>query len=389
MKPGISYGEYIRRVDKLQQEMERRNLDAFFCYGSEGVYRNIVYLANYWPAFEPGGILIGRKGLPLVLNATESLEYAQTNAFGGAQVRTCTAFDHSANPVINEGVKLRTLRELLNEATGGKPIKRVGLGDYATIPYPLYLELKEACGETAELVNCDSVMEELRMAKSGEEIGMIESACLLTERAFNHALPKLSPVMTQYEMQGIFTGELFQDGGEGPGFSMANFSGKMTRCSIGRNKHMPAGKNQLITVGFGCHYGGYCGSYSRPFIFGTMPELLRREIDFMISVHLKLADEWLKPGRSTGEITELYQEYFQRKGYGKPPGAPCHGLGIMEDEEPVFQAGAEEILKPGMSIAVDNYFRTEEYGFRFEDVALITDTGARLFTRDNLGYIEL
>ncbi len=61
----------------------------------------------------------------------------------------------------------------------------------------------------------------------------------------------------------------------------------------------------------------------------------------------------------------------------------------MEDEEPFFQTAGAEILKPGMTIAVDNYFRTDDYGFRFEDVAVITETGAEFFTRNNWNYLEL
>ena len=170
---------------------------------------------------------------------------------------------------------------------------------------------------------------------------------------------------------------------------MASFTGEMTRCSIGRNKHIVAGKNNMCSVGFGATYVGYCGSYSRPYIFGSFTDQMKKEIDFMIEVHRKIGEEWLKPGVTTGEITDLYNEFFRRKGFGNPPGAPCHGLGIMEDEEPFFQTAGAEILKPGMTIAVDNYFRTDDYGFRFEDVAVITETGAEFFTRNNWNYLEL
>lgn len=389
MQKEITYAEYCQRIRRLQDEMVRLDLDAFFCYGTEDSYRNLVYLANYWPAFEVGGVLVGRSGLPLVLNATESLEYAQTNAFGPSRVRQCLAFDHSESPILNPGVELRSVQALLDEVTGGRPVRRLGLGDYATIPYPLYQELRAGCAENAELVDCDSILHHLRMNKTETEISLIEQACILTEQAFERALPQLSPAMTQYEMQGIFASELYKNGGEGPGFAMGNFSGRMTRCSIGRNKHLRAGRGQVVTVGFGCHFGGYCGSYSRPFFFGTMPEQLKRELDFMLRVHQKLADEWLKPGTTTGDVTAQYNEYFRSSGYGCPPGAPCHGLGIMEDEEPYFQISGQEVLQPGMTIAVDNYFRTAEYGFRFEDVAVITETGARLFTNGNRDHIEL
>lgn len=389
MENRITYEEYCERIRRLQAEMERLSLDVFFCYGTEGSYRNLCYLADYWPAFEEGGVLIGKEGLPLVLNGPESLEYAQTCVFGGSQVRQCRAFDHSEAPDINSGVILQSLEELLFEVTGGKKIRRLGLGDYRAIPYPLYQKLQKACGDEACLVDCDKVMEELRMNKSGQEIHLLEEACLLSERAFERAVKQILPEMTQYEMQGIFTAELFKEGGEGPGFAMGNFSGGMTRCSIGRNKHLQAGKKTLITVGMGARFGGYCGTYSRPFFFGEMPEKLKKEIDFMVQVHRKLAKEWLKPGITVGEVCALYERAFQKNGYGTPPGAPCHGIGIMEDEEPVFQKSSCMILKPGMTIALDNYFRTGEYGFRFEDAAVITKTGAKVFTERNWGPVEL
>ena len=37
----------------------------------------------------------------------------------------------------------------------------------------------------------------------------------------------------------------------------------------------------MINVDFGCRYGGYSSAYDRPFIFGKMPDQMKREIDFM------------------------------------------------------------------------------------------------------------
>ena len=42
-----------------------------------------------------------------------------------------------------------------------------------------------------------------------------------------------------------------------------------------------------------------------------------------------------------------------------------------------------------MTIAGDHFFRSKEYGFRFEDCHRITETGTELFTRDNWRCIEL
>ena len=212
----IEKKEYEERISVLQKRMEEKGLDVFFCYGTEGSYRNLVYLADYHPVFEVGGILVGRQGEPFILNATESLKYAATNAWGIERVRKCRAFDHSENPVINAGVCLRSLEELLDEITQGKPVKRLGLGDYAEIPTPLYLEIKDSLPEEAEIINCDDIMQDMRMNKSDNEIALIREACKVTERAFVSALPKLAPTMTQFEIQGVFAEGLFRDGGKAP-----------------------------------------------------------------------------------------------------------------------------------------------------------------------------
>ena len=368
--------------------MERLDLDAMFCYGTEGSYRNLVYFANYQPSFEVGGVLIGRTGLPLVLNASETLEYAATNAFGLSRVRPCAAFDHTPNPILPQGVRLHSLRELLDEVCEGKPCRRLGLGDFGMIPHPLFLELQAAVG-TGELVNCDEEIEHLRMNKSPREIELLEAAGVRSEKAFEAALGKITPEMTLFEVQGVFAKELYMEGGEGLGFMPVCFSGPLTRCSIGRSKHVRVGEGQILSLGFGCRYGGYCGSYSRPVIFGKFSDRQKREIDFMIGLHQKLAEEWLKSGVTTGQIALQYQQYFADHGFGANPGAPCHGIGIMEDEEPIFQIGGDFVLKENMTVAVDNYFRNDLYGFRFEDVAVLQQNGARLFTGRNWDYIEL
>ena len=92
---------------------------------------------------------------------------------------------------------------------------------------------------------------------------------------------------------------------------------------------------------------------------------------------------------TSGEVYKKYYDYFIDHGYGAPPASASHGIGVFEGEPPTFRANIDTVLKPGMTIAGDHFFRSKEYGFRFEDCYLITETGTELFTRDNWGYIEL
>ena len=42
-----------------------------------------------------------------------------------------------------------------------------------------------------------------------------------------------------------------------------------------------------------------------------------------------------------------------------------------------------------MTIAGDHFFRSEKYGFRFEDCYMVTDNGTEIFTDSYWKYIEL
>ena len=116
---------------------------------------------------------------------------------------------------------------------------------------------------------------------------------------------------------------------------------------------------------------------------------MKREIDFMLELHEKLICQWIKPGLTSEEIYQMYYNYFVDHGFGPPPASASHGIGVFEGEPPTFRFHTPSLLKPGMTIAGDHFFRSKEYGFRFEDCYVITETGSEIFTRSHWEYIEL
>ncbi|MEG1165703.1 MAG: M24 family metallopeptidase, partial [Oscillospiraceae bacterium] len=178
-------------------------------------------------------------------------------------------------------------------------------------------------------------------------------------------------------------------GGEGPSFPILCYSGYRSRMGIGRSTHNKLGRDTMINIDIGCHYGGYAAAYGRPIIFGRMPASMRKEIDFMLELHEKLICDWVKPGLTSEEIYKKYFDYFVDHGYGPPPASASHGIGVFEGEPPTFRFNNPTQLKPGMTIAGDHFFRSKDYGFRFEDCYRITDTGTELFTKSHWDYIEL
>jgi Xaa-Pro aminopeptidase len=390
MYKSIPQEEYRQRIKTLQTKMVEQNLDAIICYGDEGLCVNLRYLTTYWPLFEVGGALIGRMGDPLVLIGGEAPEFGGQTPFGMDAIRACSDFGHTSGTVRDwVGVKYFSLKELFGEVTHGKGIKRLGLADYAITPHRLYQRMQDACLPNAELIDCGDMMDDLRMNKSPMEIELIRQACLVSEKAFETTLGLINPEMTEFELQGILAGELYKNGGEGPSFPILCYSGYRSRSGIGRSAHNKLGRNTLINIDIGCHYGGYASAYNRPIIFGKMPDSMKAEIQFMLELHEKLICEWVKPGKTSGEIYEKYYNYFLDHSYGPPPASASHGIGVFEGEPPTFRRNVPTVLKADMTIAGDHFFRSDQYGFRIEDCYRITETGTELFTKSRWECIEL
>ncbi|MDR2094545.1 MAG: M24 family metallopeptidase, partial [Treponema sp.] len=157
----------------------------------------------------------------------------------------------------------------------------------------------------------------------------------------------------------------------------------------GRSTHNQLGQNTLINIDIGCHYGAYASAYDRPVFLGKMPDTMKKEIRFMLELHEKLICDWVKPGICVGDVYERYYNYFIDHGYGPPPASASHGIGVFEGEPPAFRRNILTVLKPGMAIAGDHFFRSAQYGFRFEDCYKITQTGTELFTKSHWECIEL
>ena len=386
----IPDSDYFERISRLQKRMEEDDLDAVLCYADTGVYENVYYLSKYWPLFEVGGVLVGRTGTPLVLIGGEAPEFGGQTPYGMDAVRVCSAFGHTSGSVRDWfGVKYYDLPMLFDEISNGKGVKRLGLADYHITPHPLYLKIQEALPADGEIVDCSDTLVDLRMNKSKYEQEMVREACVLSEKAFNNALGKINPDMTEYELEGVLAAELYKEGGEGPSFPILCYSGYRSRSGIGRSTHNKLGRNTLINIDIGCHYAGYASAYGRPIIFGKMPDSMKKEIDFMLDLHERLIKEWVKPGMYSEDVYKKYYDWFVSHGHGEPPASASHGIGVFEGEPPTFRFNNPTTLKPGMTIAGDHFYRSKEYGFRFEDCYLITETGTELFTCDNWTYIEL
>lgn len=135
---------------------------------------------------------------------------------------------------------------------------------------------------------------------------------------------------------------------------------------------------------------GYFGDITRTVLRGRATEGVRRLYDTVLRGQ-KLAFHKVRAGVPTAEVHRTVQEFFVQQGYktGKRKGrmegffhGTGHGLGLEIHEAPRMGATSTGELKPGHIVTVEpGLYYPELGGVRLEDVALVTNNGARNLTR--------
>jgi Xaa-Pro aminopeptidase len=115
----------------------------------------------------------------------------------------------------------------------------------------------------------------------------------------------------------------------------------------------------------------------------------RRVVQAGLDLHFKTR-EWMKAGVLAREIVQKFFEYAEKLGvkqyalYG-----PCHGLGMMEVEQPWMEMHSNYRLRENMTFQVDTFLYTKGFGLRWENGARVTKTGVEWLSSQWNEVIEL
>ncbi|MHB8277325.1 MAG: M24 family metallopeptidase [Candidatus Humimicrobiaceae bacterium] len=379
--------EYQERILKVQQELQKRGLDALIVHSTESDFANVLYLSNHWPVFETNGVIIPSQGEPILLIGPEAEPYAQGRS-KIKKIRKMLEYRESAEPDY-PGISLSSFSEIFNEVSSGKGIKKLGLGDYTILPLPVFDGIKKALGNAGQIVRADDIIANLRAVKSENEIALIKKAHQITETVLDEILGKIKPGLTEKQVVGMVLESIYRNGAECEAFSQYIFGGSKTRDAISRTTFKKLEAGEMIQINIGARYGGYSSAIGRPVVFGKMPADMKKIVQFGLDAHLKTY-EWVKEGVLASEIALKFVDYYKANGmekyylYG-----PCHGTGIIEVERPWLETNSNYYLKENMTFMADTFVTTQQYGLRWEDGFRVTKTGVEAFSDKWQKIIEL
>ena len=135
---------------------------------------------------------------------------------------------------------------------------------------------------------------------------------------------------------------------------------------------------------------GYFGDITRTVVRGRASETVRRLYDTVYQGQ-KIGFRKIRANLPTGDAHRAVQDFFEQQGYktcrhhGRMEGffhGTGHGLGLEIHESPRVGANSTGKLQPGHVVTVEpGLYYPEIGGVRLEDVALVTNNGARNLTR--------
>jgi len=90
------------------------------------------------------------------------------------------------------------------------------------------------------------------------------------------------------------------------------------------------------------------------------------------------------------EVVQKFFDHAEKMGvrenalYG-----PCHGLGMMEVEQPWMESHSDYLLEENMTFQIDTFLYNPEFGLRWETGAAVTKGGVEVFSDVIKDVVEL
>jgi Xaa-Pro dipeptidase len=362
----ISKGEYVARMERLQEQVRDNDLDSFLVTAEESIY----YLTGvtYVPLERPFFIMVHPdEPAVLLVPALEQEHLRAAPNVGGLHAY----WEYPSPP--GEGWAERLL-----ELLGG--VKHLGIE--ATLPQEIAELLQSLRPRVLPLV------EGLRLVKSPAEVQMLRQAAHYADLGVAKILAS--------SYHGVSEIEIFSQGRsvqtdiikETP-FDPLTTS-VLTAAWPAPMSAMPHGVPSVADrLGEGPHIGlsfmrvnGYGAECERTY-FLAPPNAQMREMFSTMCQARQRAFRLLGPGVRCAEIDQAANGFLRDEGLGEYLlHRTGHGFGLGNHEGPWIAEGSDDVLAANMLVSVEpGIYLPGVGGFRHSDTVLITEDGYECLTR--------
>lgn len=221
------------------------------------------------------------------------------------------------------------------------------------------------------LVETEGIIENHRLVKDEQEIKLIQKACEITEKSFEHAKKVLKYGITEKELAFEIQKSMIENEADGLAFDSI--------VAFGENSSMPHAvptdrklqSGDIIQFDIGCKYKGYCSDFSRVVFIDEMKNEYREVYDFVRDEQEKIVNSF-KDGVNIKQVIKSREADYALKNYSVLH-AFGHGVGMYIHENPILNSKTDVYLKENSIIAIEpGVYFPGKFGIRIEDTFHIT-----------------
>lgn len=229
----------------------------------------------------------------------------------------------------------------------------------------------------------DTLLYEMRLIKTTEELERIKQAQELTDYGFEYILPFIRPGRTEREVALELEFAIRKKGAECVAFDFIVVSGTNSSLPHGVPTDKVIERGDFVTMDFGAVVDGWHSDMTRTIAIGKCSEE-QRQVYQTVWLAQQAALGVLKSGLSCVAGDAAARDVIAQAGYGDYFGhGTGHGVGIEIHEEPrLSPAAGKDALRAGSVVTVEpGIYLPGRFGVRIEDMVSITAGGCENLTK--------
>lgn len=270
----------------------------------------------------------------------------------------------------------------LNDLIKSEKIKTIGFEE-ENITYKEAADIEEKF-EKVEFIPTVGVVEDLRTVKDGDEIRNVREACILTDKAFEFILDKLTPGVSEADVKARLENFIRLEGGELAFSSIVAFGKNSAIPHHLSSNDCKLRTEDFILLDFGAKVNGYCSDMTRTVFVGQPTAEMKKMYQATKEAQEIAIDYILTHTDKKFELKKahtLANSHIGTLGFTDIPHSLGHGVGLQVHEEPMVSPYSEEALEAGMIITIEpGVYIPGAGGVRIEDTCLVTPGGLVILT---------
>lgn len=364
----ITTDERAVRVEKAKRLMRDAALDAVMLTGGTSM---VYFTGIRWGGGERlFTVVIPVSGDAFVVcpafEEDRAREQLALGPLGGAQVYT---WEEHESPYLRvaQGLRDRGI------ATG-----RVGVEETVEFRFSNGVAL---AAPQLQVVGADPATAGCRRVKDDHELELMRLANEVTLTAYKAAYLAMEAGMTQNDVGALISQAHARLGFQG-GASVQ--TGQYAALPHGSIQPQVIQEGTILLIDGGCSVEGYRSDISRTFVLGTATDRMHEVFDIEHRAQTAALDA-AAPGVPAEDVDAAARRVIEEAGFG-PDYAffthrVGHGIGMDGHEWPYLVRGNTTPLETGNTFSDEpGIYIPGEFGVRLEDILVVTESGAELFT---------